>query len=131
MVMYSCNNLADAFHAIQDIATGKEAKVSFLSGNLAAPKDIDSLEVDFLPAEIIRRDVISLSGEELMLQYMDCDAKGLFLSFPLTDAIVFRLLFFGGTVLMVSALSKSKICVPVPEDVEEIMEKYGVARTAG
>ena len=101
MVMYSCNNLADAFHAIQDIATGKEAKVSFLSGNLAAPKDIDSLEVDFLPAEIIRKDVISLSGEELMLQYMDCDAKGLFLSFPLTDAIVFRLLFFGGTVLMV------------------------------
>ena len=131
MIIYTYKNLSDAFHAIHEISSSREAKISFFSGEYAIPKDLDSLDVESLPAEVKRTDVLSLSGEELMLQYKDSDARGMFLSFPLTEGIVFRLIFFEAGILAISVLSKTRISVGIPEDVEETLEKYGIRQSAG
>ena len=130
MFIYSCKSISDAFHAIQEISPNSNAKISFFSGKLVPPKDPKGLEVSSLPGEVIRENVVSLSGEELMLQYKDCEAKGLFLSFPMEEAVIFRLLFFDQGVLAISILSETRISLDVPEKVEKILEKYGVTPIA-
>ena len=126
MVIYKYDSMSDAFHAIQEISVIKDAEISFLSDKFIDPKDIDALDSSALPVESSLAPAAISSGEELMLHYKDRRAKGLFLSFPVTEGIVFRLVFFELGFLVVSVLTKTKICVDVPDDVEEILEKYGM-----
>ena len=129
MVVYKYSSISDAFHAVQEISTKKGAEVSFVKDNYAEPIDIDALDVSFLPFEYSLAPEAISSGEELMLHCKDHQAKAVFLSFPLTESIVFRLILFKVGILAISAVSKTRICVDVPEDVEEILEKYGFQKT--
>jgi len=132
MVIYKYSSTSDAFHAIQEISYVNDAEVSFLSDKFIIPKNIDALDVSSLPVvSSLAPEAIS-SGEELMLHYKDRQAKGLFMSFPLEGTIakgvVFRLAFFEVGFIAVSVLSKTRISLDVPEDVEEVLEKYGLQR---
>lgn len=132
MVIYKYSSTSDAFHAIQEISYVNDAEVSFLSDKFIIPKNIDSLDVSSLPVVASLAPAAISSGEELMLHYKDRQAKGLFMSFPLEGTIakgvVFRLAFFEVGFIAVSVLSKTRISLDVPEDVEEVLEKYGLQR---
>lgn len=129
MFIYSYKTKRAAISAIFKIFEGYSADISFLSGKLSAAIDLDALDITSLPVEVIAGDVKAASCDDLFMQYEDSGAKGIFLSFNLLQSVVFRLIFFGESpMLVISVLAKTHLTLEVPDDIEVILKAHGMER---